>query len=127
MNPVVEEWIQKAKADYRTAQRELTVVENPNYDAVCFHAQQSAEKIMKALLILRGVLPPKVHDLTYLSRLITEGDPDWSWPEEALHFLTRAAVDYRYPGESADYEEAAQAVDICARLLAAIEMLILRP
>ncbi len=99
MNPVVEEWIQIAKADYSTAQRELEVIEHPHYGAVCYHAQQSSEKIMKALLIHRGVLPPKVHDLVHLSRLISEVAPNWSWQETELRFLARAGNDYRHPGK----------------------------
>lgn len=124
MNPVVEEWRKKAAADYLTATREFAVLENPNYDGVCFHAQQCVEKIMKAFLIQCGVLPPKVHDLSYISRLIAEIRPDWSWPEEDLRFLTRAAIDFRYPGESADYEEAAEALEICKKLQDVLEKMI---
>lgn len=38
MNEVVREWIDKAEGDFRTASREMAVTEQPNYDAVCFHA-----------------------------------------------------------------------------------------
>ena len=54
MNPVVEEWIEIAKADLGMAQRELEGSDHPYYGGVCFHAQQCAEKIMKALLISAG-------------------------------------------------------------------------
>ena len=47
MNDTVKEWIQKAEKDYATATRELAALEQPNYDAVCFHAQQCIEKLMK--------------------------------------------------------------------------------
>ena len=33
-------------------------------------------------------------------------------PVEELRFLTRASVDFRYPGESADHDQAAEAVAI---------------
>jgi HEPN domain-containing protein len=99
----------------------MAITERPNYDAVCFHAQQCVEKVMKAFLIHRGMLPPKVHDLTHLNRLMEEGNPEWFWPEEELRFLTCAGIEYWYPGESADYEEAAQAMDICERLFSAVE------
>jgi hypothetical protein len=42
--------------------------------------------------------------------------PGWSWPVADLRFLSRAAVDFRYPGELADREEAAQAFAISGRL-----------
>jgi HEPN domain-containing protein len=70
MNKVIEEWIFKAEGDFTTAERELSVTVAPNFDAVCFHAQQCAEKYLKALLIVRGVTPPKIHDLAQLHRLL---------------------------------------------------------
>jgi len=74
MKEIVEEWIRKAEADYRTASREFSVTENPNYDAVCFHAQQCIEKMIKALVILSGNHPPKTHELAHLANLC----PDWT-------------------------------------------------
>ena len=112
MNDTVKEWIDKAERDLATAKRELAAVEQPNYDAVCFHAQQGIEKLMKALLIQLGAIPTKTHDLSFLDQLLSPVCPKWSWPSDDLRFLTRAAVAFRYPGESADREEAAQALDI---------------
>ncbi len=54
MNATVREWVSKAEGDYRTAERELHPAGTPNFDAVCFHAEQCAEKLMKALLIHLG-------------------------------------------------------------------------
>lgn len=120
MNDVIKEWLAKADGDFRTAQRELAAVEAPNLDAVCFHAQQCIEKLMKALLIARGELPPKTHDLVFLTDTIFRDNPDWQWPEEELRFLSRAAVAFRYPGESAETADAAEAVEIAARLRTAL-------
>jgi HEPN domain-containing protein len=36
------------------------------FDTVCFHAQQCAEKYLKALLLQAGSEPPKTHDLRLL-------------------------------------------------------------
>lgn len=41
---ILEEWVKKSEGDFNTATREIKVTENPNYDAVCAHAQQCAEK-----------------------------------------------------------------------------------
>ena len=41
MTELVRGWVQKAEADIRTAEREAHVAEEPNWDAVCFHAQQA--------------------------------------------------------------------------------------
>ena len=57
MNATVKEWVAKAEGDYRAAERELHPTGTPNLDAVCFHAEQCAEKLMKALLIHLGVTP----------------------------------------------------------------------
>lgn len=120
MNDVIREWLAKADGDFRTAQRELAAAEAPNLDAVCFHAQQCIEKLMKAQLIAWGELPPKTHDLVFLADAISRGNPDWQWPEDELRFLTRAAVAFRYPGESAEQADAAEAVEIAARLRTAL-------
>ena len=116
MNETVREWIVKAEADYATAGRELRASENANLDAVCFHAQQCVEKLMKGLLIHLRVVPPKTHDLVHLDSLLAQAGVGWSWPVDELRFLTRASVDFRYPGESADLQEAQRAVDIAARM-----------
>jgi HEPN domain-containing protein len=116
MNEVIREWTAKAEGDFATAKREMASPENPNFDAVCFHAEQCAEKYLKALLIASGVTPPKVHDLAVLDHLLSPVRPDWRWPVEELRLLTRAAVVFRYPGESAGHEEAAIALDVCTRM-----------
>jgi HEPN domain-containing protein len=50
MKPLTSEWVEKAEWDFATANREIRVRKSPNFDAVCFHAQQCAEKYLKALL-----------------------------------------------------------------------------
>jgi len=111
MNEVVREWIDKAEGDYLTATREFRA-DPPNYDAVCFHAQQCIEKLMKAALIARGQVPPKSHDLTVLSGLLASADSRWTWPVEELRLLSRSAVIFRYPGESAHRGEAEAAMNV---------------
>ena len=116
MNATVREWIDKAEGDFATAGRELHAAESPNFDAVCFHSQQCVEKLMKALLIHLSVLPPKTHDLVTLDRLLGPACPGWSWPLDELRFLSLAAIASRYPGESADKDEAAESSRIAAKI-----------
>ncbi|HET7840930.1 MAG TPA: HEPN domain-containing protein [Terriglobia bacterium] len=118
MNGTVKEWIAKAEGDYATARRELHPQGIPNFDAVCFHSEQCAEKLMKALLIHLGVTPPRSHDLVALDRLLAPACPGWSWAANDLRLLTRAAVDFRYPGEAADEKEASEAFEISTRIRA---------
>lgn len=124
MNATVREWISKAEGDYATAARELNPTGTPNLDAVCFHAEQCIEKLMKALLIHLGVTPPRSHDLVALDRLLTPVCQGWSWPVEELRLLTRAAVDFRYPGDSADQKEASESFDIATRMRAKLRSLL---
>ena len=112
MNEIVQEWIDKAEGDYLTATREAEAGP-PNYDAVCFHAQQCIEKLLKALLTTKGQTPPKTHDLTFLDSLLSSICPEWHWPIEQLRLLSSAAVIFRYPGESAGAEEADAALGAC--------------
>jgi len=124
MNATVSEWIAKAEGDYATAARELRATDSPNFDAVCFHAEQCVEKLMKALLIQLGVVPPRSHDLPSLDRLLSPVCNSWSWPLTELRLLTRAAVDFRYPGESADSTEAVESFDIATRIRATLRTLL---
>ena len=59
MNALVQEWIEKAEGDFRTAQREARVRKQPNHEAVCFHSQQCAEKYLKAYLQEQQIYFPK--------------------------------------------------------------------
>lgn len=116
MNEIVREWIDKAEADFATARRELAVTEAPNHDAVGFHAQQCIEKLMKGLLITRGVRPPKVHDLVELDGLLTPVCSEWSWSKNELEMVSRAAVGCRYPGESLIQEDAELVLNLADRM-----------
>jgi HEPN domain-containing protein len=115
MNETVREWVAKAEADYATAKRERAVENEPNNDVICFLCQQCIEKLMKAVLVSLPMTFPPTHDLVELGRLLGRVVPKWSWDETELQALSLCAVDYRYPGESADSADAAQAIDICMR------------
>ena len=60
MLPLTSEWIMKAEGDYTTMLRVLRARNSPNYDAACFHAQQCAEKYLKARLQEEGLAFPKL-------------------------------------------------------------------
>ncbi len=110
MNELVTEWVEKAEGDSRTAEREGAVSEGPNYDAVCFHAQQCAEKYLKAFLTSRSIPFPRLHDLEALLNLVTPVDPEFEAIREPLLLLNDYAVDIRYPGDFATAEEARDAL-----------------
>jgi HEPN domain-containing protein len=72
------EWIDKAEGDFVTAQMSSRARTNPNPDAACFHAQQCAEKYLKARLEEAGLAVPKTHNLYALLTLILPIEPSWN-------------------------------------------------
>ncbi len=78
MNPLTTEWVTKVEGDFVTAQRELLARKWPNYDAACFHAQQCAEKYLKARLQEEGIAFTKTHDLSALLDLMLPIEPAWA-------------------------------------------------
>lgn len=113
MQQITLEWIAKAEADFATAQRELGVTDRPNYDGVCFHAQQCAEKYLKAFLQESNIVFPRTHDLADLLSLTLSIEPGWISMQPDLNTLSAFAVEYRYPGESSGLDEAKEAVQKC--------------
>ena len=116
MKPETAAWVAKAEGDFRTAKREIAAPDLPNFDAVCFHAQQCAEKYLEARLVEAGMSFPKVHDLTALLRLILPMEPSWEFLEKSLDVLTSMGVEVRYPGVAADMEDATEAVRLATQV-----------
>ena len=67
---------------------------------LCYHAQQAAEKSIKAVFLHRGLTFPYVHDLAKLLTLLES--PGLKVPKYVRRAepLTRFAVETRYPGFS---------------------------
>ena len=105
MKPLTAEWIQKAENDFVVAQTMYRARKKPVYDAVCFHAQQCAEKYFKAVLQEHERDIPKVHKLLDLLKLCKEVEPSLEILLPDLLELERYSVNIRYPGLSADKEE----------------------
>ena len=108
---IVSEWVRKAENDLISAKHLLTLRENQPTDSICFHAQQCAEKYLKALLTFQGIDFARTHDIARLLGLIPEGIAiELSDEKQAL--LTDYATTGRYPGayETIDPDEAQEAV-----------------
>lgn len=110
MKPETAEWVVKADADLDTAKREVAVVESPNYDAVCFHAQQCAEKYLKAVMVEDGVRVPRIHDLEALLNMLASQHPKLQKIIHLARILSAMAVEVRYPGMTADEDDADEAI-----------------
>jgi len=113
MKPLSVEWVSKAEGDFAIVEREMRARKNPSYDGVCFHAQQCAEKYLKARLSESGIHFEKVHDLPALLEQALPAEPLWESHRRDLAYLSDFAVHYRYPGESADRATALRARSLC--------------
>ena len=98
-------WLVKADHDLLNVANNLAAAEVP-WDTVCFHAQQAAEKSLKAVLVSRGVDPPRTHDLVALLARCAEHAPDLADLEGACRTLTAFAVSSRYPDDLFEPDEA---------------------
>jgi len=116
MKPITREWISKAEGDWTAATLLIRARRRTNYGAACFHAQQCAEKYLKARLEEAGVASGKTHDLAKLLSLILPVESSWKILREDLIVLTDFAVDYRYPGSSATKTDAKDAVKRCTKV-----------
>lgn len=116
MNPLTNEWIEKADRDFETASREIRVRKKPNYDAVCFHSQQCAEKYLKSILQERNISFGKTHNLTALLDIVLPTEPAWELMRPHLERLNVFSGQVRYPGESADKSIAREALSLCRKV-----------
>ncbi len=86
-------------------------------DTVCFHAQQAAEKALKALLAAKDLPYPWRHDLGELMNAVKDHYPAVASLEKDILTLSPYAVELRYD-DAADpsVDEAQTAVRIAERL-----------
>lgn len=119
------EWVEIAEGDFSTASREAGVADQPNFAAVCFHAQQCAEKYLKAFLTEHGIQFPKTHDLERLLALVTSVNPEASFLRDAAQELTGYGMDVRYPSRTrAGSREATVALASCAEIRVEVQRLL---
>jgi len=67
---VAHQWIEKAEHDLKNAEHTLTLEQDCPFDTICFHAQQCAEKYLKALLVSQSLDFPRTHDMRLLVQLV---------------------------------------------------------
>lgn len=84
----------------------------------CFHAQQAAEKALKAVMCLHGLEYRRTHDLEELADKLETAFVTPSVSQEQLSLLTPYAVKFRYDDEVIQLLTATQAGQIVASLLA---------
>ncbi len=95
---LARQWVAKAKNDLLNADNNLRAEEIP-FDTVCFHCQQAAEKLLKAVLIANTIEPPRTHDLMLLLENILPIAPSAALLRSPLAILMPYAVEIRYPDD----------------------------
>lgn len=96
LQALARQWLDKAHEDMTMADLLLSAPTAAKWGA-CFHAQQAAEKAMKAILVFRDRDVPHTHSLVLLRA--TLGEDGQQLDENALKQLSPWAVAGRYPEE----------------------------
>ena len=108
MRKEAQRWLRQAGADLEAAKHSLTA---GDYEWSCFQAQQSAEKLCKALLYDRGRTTYLTHSVKELCEAVRQLEPACADVHEAAVGLDQVYLSTRYPnglaGEEApaDYYE----------------------
>lgn len=92
---VPAEWINRARSDLAIAQ---SMIEGAYFEDLCYHAQQCAEKALKAVLLHRTGAFPYVHDLSELVHRVQQNGLAVPEGVRKAVALTEYAVEGRYPG-----------------------------
>lgn len=124
MRPETLEWVEIAEEDFQTSSREAAVTDAPNFSAVCFHCQQSAEKYLKAVLTEHSIYFPKTHDLEILLASVCTVAPEATSLSQAAKALTGYGIDVRYPGGRPGVTEAEKALADCATVRSLLRSLL---
>lgn len=110
-------WLEYARNDLQAASVILSRDDVAPRTA-CFLAQQSAEKALKAIIVLKGLNVVKTHDLDAIAEKLPEKD-NAAFASIDLTWLTEWSVESRYPGDwpEASREDAKKAVTLAAEIL----------
>lgn len=109
----VQQWLEKAYKDLRVAAL-LLGSDLEDYENTGFHAQQAAEKFIKAFLVRHQIEFPKTHNITLLRQLVAQTDQSLAEHLASADALVPYGVEFRYPGDLAllSHEQGVQAVQL---------------
>lgn len=119
----VTQWIHYGEDDLRLARYAAAMGEECPWRLVACHAQQAAEKWLKALLVCHRIDFPYTHNIRLLLELCA---PLTSWGESlaAAEELTPFATSLRYPGEEEQVlpAEATRAIELAEAVRQRVQM-----
>ena len=118
---ILRQWLAKADQDIRACETLLSA-DPPFLYPACFHAQQAAEKYLKALLTWHQIEFPKTHAIEQLLDLLEPALPDIASGLRDAVALTPFGVDIRYPGDQPepDLQETHQAAELARKVRDAV-------
>lgn len=117
-----KQFLQKAQNDLLNIENNFSSEKIP-VDTCCFHAQQAAEKCLKAYLDYHKVVIPKIHNLLELLDLCLPFNPDFTHLKTVLRALNNYSVTPRYPDELVEltFEDAKEAYQAALQVKTFIE------
>ena len=103
------EWMNRAQSNLALAKNRIP---HAYLEDFCFNAQQAAEKAIKAVMVLRGIEFPYIHDLARLMSMLEASGETIPDPLRRAAALTRFAAQTRYPSldEPVAEQEYAEAI-----------------
>jgi HEPN domain-containing protein len=110
---LLRQWLTKADQDL-TAAKILLQSGSHVLGITAFHAQQAAEKYLKAFLVWKQIDFPKTHNIGTLLVLISGVDDELASKLMSARVLSDYAVENRYPGDIPELgnEEASTAIKL---------------
>ena len=96
---ILKEWMEFAEMDFLTAKHLYEHMYPKPLEIICYHCQQAIEKLLKGVLISRGVAIKKTHDLGLLAEMLQEYAKVDEKYLEMCDDLTPYGVKIRYPQE----------------------------
>jgi HEPN domain-containing protein len=121
LDPPFRAWVAKADSDLLNITNNLAAARVP-WDTVCFHAQQVAEKMLKAFLAWKEQDLLRTHDLVALLTQCVVIDPGLADLEGDCRTLTYYAIGSRYPDTlyEPDEDDGRQMMDAMDRVRTAV-------
>jgi HEPN domain-containing protein len=113
----VKQWMSLAEEDINLASHAMTLGKRSPYRLAAYHAQQCAEKYLKAFLVYHNTDFPYTHNIGRLLKLC-EKHTDWTQSLKEAEVLTPYSITARYPGEEevVTESEARKAIEIAERV-----------
>jgi HEPN domain-containing protein/predicted nucleotidyltransferase len=112
----IAEWLHRAQGDFVMAR--LALAHGGQWDQVCFHAQQAAEKYLKAALVRQYVHPSHTHNLEELLADLRAAGVAAPGLDADCELLAPYAVTMRYGPFKANEQIARAALSAAERIAA---------